>query len=297
MKKEINRKKAAQLLIGFFIMMFILAVLSKIADSLTIAKVEVQYPKNAGLTFEVSGTGTVFAGSKEFVRVSQNIGVEEINVHVGDSVKKGQLLVSLSQADILAAWEEAEDAVMKLEYAGKAAEILGRKAAATSSAGENAEAACHNAQEDRNFAKTELDKAEKEYEKYFLKKKEDILSDKQKGLEDAKAAYEECRLDNENTLTDVRRNAEDAKTAYQDAKETDDLILSVLTASINAYETNYGEYAELLKELNGIRLPVCFPGLLAAAVLINYKNPVVKTHPRAYNIKKATKMAVTEDKK
>lgn len=48
---------------------------------------------------------------------------------------------------------------------------------------------------------------------------------------------------------------------------------------------------------NGIRLPVCFPGLLAAAVLINYKNPVVKTHPRAYNIKKATKMAVTEDKK
>ncbi len=96
--KNSLRPTAKKLLTGFFVAMIILTLISKAADSITIAQVTVQNPQGSTLTFEAEGSGIITADAKKIVRITEGIGIDKVNVTQGQLIKKGDVLFNACSA-------------------------------------------------------------------------------------------------------------------------------------------------------------------------------------------------------
>lgn len=101
-----KKKKTGGIIIAFILMMIVLTLFSNTILEYSLPRVSAERPSIGGLSFEVNGNGTV--ESAEEVKVLAEHGswpVEEVEVEVGDKVKKGQPLVRF---DTTAAEEQIE---------------------------------------------------------------------------------------------------------------------------------------------------------------------------------------------
>lgn len=249
------QQKAKRLLIGFFVLMFALTVLSKAADSITIAQVTTQPPKGSVLTFVANGTGTITADAKKYVKVMEGIGVDKINVKVGQEVKKGDLLVILDPSDIADALETANREADKLKNQMEQEELSTTESQLPTK--DKAKFAYESAKQDLESAEEDLKEAKKTYKEKAIEKKtaetdyknaltkniNQIYSDKTDELKEAKASYESVSLANEESLNTALEAIRDAKNTLDALQEKDTNIRSNLE-TYNAYQNSDKDIAE-----------------------------------------------------
>ena len=99
----------------YFAVMLIFAILSRAADSVNVIQIQVKNPQNQMVTHEVTGTGQVEGSQEMAVFVQENLQVEQVLVHAGETVKKGDALMKLSGESISSAAKELENKIKTLE--------------------------------------------------------------------------------------------------------------------------------------------------------------------------------------
>ena len=119
------KKKLIQATCLFFVMMLIFTILSRVSDSVNVIQIQTKNPANQMITHEVKGSGKVEGSQEVAVFVLENLQVEQVMVHAGQTVKKGDILLKLSQNSIQAALKNLDDKVKTLE--GQAKDLESQK--------------------------------------------------------------------------------------------------------------------------------------------------------------------------
>lgn len=107
-ENETRQKRYIKVLISFFIMMVILTVFSRVADSITIAKVYVKTPTRGSLLYETKIEGKIEVSEKSKMRIDEGFKIEKIYIEKGQKVSKGDKLFLLDKKEI-------EDYMFKLK--------------------------------------------------------------------------------------------------------------------------------------------------------------------------------------
>ena len=99
-KKSSLQVKAVKALAGFLILMFLLTILSRAADSLTIAKVTASAATGGVISHNMEVDGTITPNKDIAISTSANIKIASVEATEGKTVKKGDLLIQLDTADL-----------------------------------------------------------------------------------------------------------------------------------------------------------------------------------------------------
>jgi multidrug efflux pump subunit AcrA (membrane-fusion protein) len=253
--------KARRLLIIFFVMMFALTVLSRVADSITIAKVSTQSPKSSTLTFNIEGSGTITADAKKYVKVQEGIGIERINVETGREVKKGDVLFTLDQSDVNEALMTAKREAEKLENQMEQENLSVTDS--NLSTREKAELLYHNAKLDLDSAKEDyidakdsykesedkLKQAENTYQKALVTNVKQVYSDKTREYNSEEKNYQNIQLSNEESLQNAFEALDSAKKTLSNLQAIDTNIIEYLDDYVFYYGKDLKQSNEALENL------------------------------------------------
>ena len=99
-KKSSLQVKAIKALAGFLILMFLLTILSRAADSLTIAKVTASAATGGVISHNIEVDGNITPNKDIAISTSANIKIASVEATEGKTVKKGDLLIQLDTADL-----------------------------------------------------------------------------------------------------------------------------------------------------------------------------------------------------
>ena len=99
-KKSSLQVKAVKALAGFLILMFLLKILSRAADSLTIAKVTASAATGGVISHNIEVDGNITPNKDIAISTSANIKIASVEATEGKTVKKGDLLIQLDTADL-----------------------------------------------------------------------------------------------------------------------------------------------------------------------------------------------------
>ena len=99
-KKSSLQVKAVKALAGFLILMFLLTILSRAADSLTIAKVTASAATGGVISHNIETDGNITPNKDIAISTSANIKIASVEATEGKNVKKGDLLIQLDTADL-----------------------------------------------------------------------------------------------------------------------------------------------------------------------------------------------------
>ena len=94
------QKKYVKALISFFIIIFLLTILSRGADSVTVAAVKVQTPRRGSINHETVIEGNIEASGKSKIKIQEGFKIDTIFVERGQSVTKGDKLLYLDKEEI-----------------------------------------------------------------------------------------------------------------------------------------------------------------------------------------------------
>ena len=86
-------------LILLLLALLLLTLFSNTILNYSLPEVAVQYPQYASITSRINGSGVVEANQSYTVSIEQSRGVESIPVRVGQSVAKGDVLMTLEEGD------------------------------------------------------------------------------------------------------------------------------------------------------------------------------------------------------
>lgn len=117
------KKKLIQATCLFFVMMLIFTILSRVSDSVNVIQIQTKNPANQIITHEVKGSGKVEGSQEVAVFVLENLQVEQVMVHAGQTVKKRDILLKLSQNSIQELWKNLDD---KIKISGRAGKESGK---------------------------------------------------------------------------------------------------------------------------------------------------------------------------
>lgn len=109
------RQKAFFMLAVFLVMMMVFTVISRAADSVTIAQVDVENMSSKAIEHSVVGEGTVKENLEKAISTEPNIMVETLYAAQGSQVEEGELLMQLRMADIEEQIENLNTEIKKLE--------------------------------------------------------------------------------------------------------------------------------------------------------------------------------------
>ena len=99
-KKNSLQVKAVKALAGFLILMFLLTILSRAADSLTIAKVTASAATGGVISHNIEVDGNITPNKDIAISTSANIKIASVEATEGKTVKKGDLLIQLDTDDL-----------------------------------------------------------------------------------------------------------------------------------------------------------------------------------------------------
>ncbi|MGN0203180.1 MAG: biotin/lipoyl-binding protein [Coprococcus sp.] len=202
-KKSSLQAKAVKALAGFLILMFLLTVLSRAADSLTIAKVSAVESSVSTISHNIETDGSIAANKDIAISTCANIKIASVEATEGKSVKKGDLLIQLDTDDLKKKMLQAEKdlAILKATASDKAA---------------------NEALEEQNRKKS-LDRIYEDYNE-TLAEASDMVTKAKKEMNEALDAYNEYlknsgNMGNEDTtvLDSLTRTVEEKQLAYDQA--------------------------------------------------------------------------------
>ncbi len=109
------KNKYLKLLIGFFALMLALTVVSRAADSLTVAKVVTAEAKQASLNHVISAEGTIAASDLVYVDCAEGFQVRKIHVEAGEHVDAGATLFTLDGQAIADQLAQVRDEIAAID--------------------------------------------------------------------------------------------------------------------------------------------------------------------------------------
>lgn len=228
MIKEGKKYKAISTIIYFLIIMFILTLLSRFSDSLTVPRVTTGKPQDGVINHEITGFGVIYESKSYNVTSLDGITIESINVKPGDEVKAGDVLLTLNISNIEAILKEAENEISKLNLTYK------------------------RAVEDYNMALKKFDK------NIELAKKEMDLSKRNYDLEkenkeEMQSIYEEKKLSYEELLNSKEEGLLPYKRAIEDSQNIDTTDLTKKVEALKKLKDNDGN---IKSEIDGYVITV-----------------------------------------
>lgn len=99
-KKSSLQTKAIKAFVAFLILMFLLTVLSRAADSLTIAKVTASSASGGVISHNIEVDGNITPNKDIAISTSANIKIASVEATEGKTVKKGDVLIQLDTDDL-----------------------------------------------------------------------------------------------------------------------------------------------------------------------------------------------------
>lgn len=252
-----KRQKLLKWFIMFFVVMVLFTFLSRAADSVNVAKVQTSTIQNKMVSHVVDGTGRVEGTKERAVFAREGMKVAQVLVQEGETVEKGQVLLSLSASSIKEAIEskEAEQGELALkvrDLESQAGVDSANKAKELERAEENYRVAVENGDINMANAQMEVDVAKQKLQNYLNNK--GFMSDgSDSSTEQALRDDVRAKQESQNQVI-MNRNQEvlEAKRAIEDAKE-EEAADSELETTKNQLETVQKELKTLnkLKERKG----------------------------------------------
>lgn len=94
------QKRYVKALILFFVIIFIFTILSRAADSVTVAVVKVQMPRRGSINHETVIEGNIEASGKNKIKIQEGFKIDTIYVERGQRVAKGEKLFYIDKEEI-----------------------------------------------------------------------------------------------------------------------------------------------------------------------------------------------------
>lgn len=200
-----GKKITGKLLVIFTVMMVLLTFFSNTINNFTLPRVTLESPVRGALIKEISGKGTVEAKSVYEEYIDTNLKVLEVNVKAGDSVKKGQPILSLDIEELKASlqyenakYRQMQIALLKLKDNNK----LQSYDSNIASAAENLEKQKKNYQDIKTLYDSGIESA------YKLKDAETAVNSAQRSYDSAVQAKEDFIRDNLRDIENAELNLE-----------------------------------------------------------------------------------------
>lgn len=200
-----GNKRYGKLFVIFFGVMLALTVVSRGADSVTVARVTAENAKPGTLAHRASASGTIQATDQKYIYGIEGAYIEKIHVAVGQQVKQGDVLFTLEEnaLDQQLADGEGQLAELRIEV---------QKAERSSRGSDSARTAVED-------ARRKLDRATKDSEfNTSLNDGKQLLADK-RAIEDAQAQLEAAQRAQEEEKSGAGLDLELAKVKLRE-KET-----------------------------------------------------------------------------
>lgn len=254
-KKSSLQVKAIKALAGFLILMFLLTILSRAADSLTIAKVTVTEASGMTISHNIQTDGSVAANKDMAISTSANIKIASVEATEGKSVKQGDLLIQLDMDDLKKKLLQAQKELAVLEATAsdkKANEAIeeSNKQKNLDRTYEDYNQTIADAKDSVNKAKKDMDEALDTYNEY--KKNSNNSGDTDTTVLDSlqNAVYEK-----ETALAKAKENYDNAEKKYNNERE--DLITEAIK---NKQDNNLDENGNIIEltyaEIKQIRVDI-----------------------------------------
>ncbi len=257
LKEPEKRKRSAgelagRFLIGFFVMMLLLTILSRAADSVIVARIDVDSVNSGKLEFNVEGTGTLTEKAEKYLDIYAGVRINRIYAEEGKYVEKGDILFQYNVNDLQARLDDLEDDLRKAQISAEINKLSNAPQDAVSDVKkaklvlERAELDQKTADEDLEEAKAKVNDTKKEeyetakdnYEE--AKKSRDGQAElRERAIQDAGDAIAEAEY-NVNDLYADKTNMEKVIAEYKTAVEYPSGD-SLIKAEENVFKQYYGE--------------------------------------------------------
>lgn len=235
--------KALRALAGFLSLMILFTVLSRVADSLTIARVDLQETQKRSIDHKITASGQVIANGAKTVTSFPGIRVASLAVKPGEAVAENDPLFSLSLEDLQQKLEETELELEKLNL-----DIRDQKSREKTEA-DSRSTALARALQDYNDMKSETGKAVEQAQKILteaqnrleeyrenppphadLESLQLICEAREKALEEALSALDALQTTVDQQVQEARQQAE---TAGVDPDEAENSVRTSYEQALN----------------------------------------------------------------
>lgn len=221
--KKIAQHGALRALAGFFAVMLLFTVLSRITASFTVARVRVESPSEKKIVHVINAGGSVEKNRELAVMTEPELLVRTVYVKEGQKVMEGEVLAELSMEQLAEQISSLQDEIKVLKLTNEALEENRRmqeqnRQKTADRAREDSEWALADAERWVEQAAEELQGAKDAYDSYAMANPGSSLSDEVYArLAALKEAAEAKRRDYESALLAYRDAEKNAKRAKEDA--------------------------------------------------------------------------------
>ena len=218
-KKSSLQIKAVKGLAVFLVLMFLLTVISRAADSLTIANVNVVSSSSMAIQHKIEADGMIASNKDIAISTAPGVRIASVEVQEGHLVKKGDLMIQLDMDDLQKKMLEAQKELKILE------------ATASDKAANDAIAAREN--------QKAKDRAYEDYDQ-TLRDAADAVRSAKKAMNEALSAYNAAKKSSGETVDDstVRDQLEKAQSEKTTAlSKAQDELTALKTTIIQEKET------------------------------------------------------------
>ena len=203
-KKSSLQVKAIKALTGFLILMFLLTILSRAADSLTIAKVTASAATGGVISHNIETDGNITPNKDIAISTSADIKIASVEATEGKTVKKGDVLIQLDLDDLKTKLLKAQK-----DLAVAQATASDKKANKAIEA-DNKARSLERSYEDYNQTISDADDA--------VSKAKDNMSEAWKAYNDYKKNHNNNTDDTDTTVSDsLQKTVEEKQEAYDKA--------------------------------------------------------------------------------
>lgn len=232
-------QKLRKLIIGFFIVMLGLTLLSRAAASVMVPKAKTATAQEASLTYKITGSGIIKENAKKYIELMNGYKISQIGVKEGQTVEKGEVLFSYD----LDQMKEKESALVK-ELKKLQLQYEKTKLGMKDSDSLKSEKKTEEAQENKQLAEEEEKRAaeDKKRAKESLEKtKKNLIKAKQEEYEKAASDYDDQLSAEEDALISAQRKVDDARKALENLLKPKVKLQETLTNYRTAVEGNKEE--------------------------------------------------------
>lgn len=219
------------LLVGFFLLMLLCTVLSRIYDSVTVPKVMTVFPSRKSVETVITGTGTVREVQMSFCGIEPGLRVEAVAVSPGSVVKVGDELFRFQPASLKEKREELETELRRARLNEERLRISAETYEDVSQS-ELAERELLLAQQElaRGQADHEvrweehlaqLEKLKKDYEKRKNLTEEELLQQQMRQMDSAHGELRSAQASRREEIRAAERKIEDLEAEIEEAEELD----------------------------------------------------------------------------
>lgn len=224
------QKTGVKIVILFFMAMFFLTIISRVADSLIIPVVTVGKAGKETLEYKIEGTGKLVSDEDTYIKVPVGVKIEKVRVKPGQSVIMGETLATYDMEYLEEVIENATEDLASSKRAYET-EILSNKL--TKDPIKAANEVEINANKIKEKAKEELVKAKNKYEKAVKKIEENLTKEQKDEYDEAVKRLNDADENYSNMLKECEASIAKAEEALEELKHLKESEVKTATQNLD----------------------------------------------------------------